>query len=114
MIVRTALRAGVILLALACPLSAQEPQPVRILATYFSQDGGVDLDFAWRFAPGEVIGAQAPQFDDTHWVALKPQLTAADVPPSGWPGVGWFRRHLLVDPSVQGRPVAVRIASTGL
>lgn len=114
MIIRKTLCAGAILGALAFPLSAQEPKPVRILASYLSQDGGVDLDFAWRFAPGDGAGLQSRQLDDTHWVPVKPQLTAADLPPERWPGVGWFRRHLLIDPSLQGRPVAIRITSTGL
>jgi hypothetical protein len=114
MINRRTLGAVALVAALACRLSAQEPQPVRILASYLSQDGGVDLDFAWRFAPGDGVGLQAALLDDSQWVSLRPQLTDADLPPSRWSGAGWFRRHLLIAPSLQGRPVAIRISSPGL
>jgi Stage II sporulation protein E (SpoIIE)/7TM diverse intracellular signalling len=114
MISRNTMCAGVLVMAFAGSLSAQEPKPVKILATYLAQDGGIDLDFAWRFAPGDDAGLQSPQLDDSRWVPVKPQLTQADLPAGSWPGVGWFRRHLLIDPLVQGRPIAIRIAATGL
>ncbi len=44
---------------------------------------------------------------------MKPGLAAGELPPGGWPGVGWFRRHLLVEPALQGRTVALRFAAPG-
>ncbi|HEV8266592.1 MAG TPA: 7TM diverse intracellular signaling domain-containing protein, partial [Thermoanaerobaculia bacterium] len=44
---------------------------------------------------------------------MKPALAPEDRPPEGWPGSGWFRRHFLVDPGLQGRPVALRVAAPG-
>lgn len=114
MINRNTLSVAAILGALALSLSAQEPQPVRLLASYISQDSGVDLNFAWRFAPGDGAGFEASQFDDSRWVPVRPLLTDADLPPARWQGVGWFRRHLLIDPTLQGRPVAIRIVSAGV
>src|SRR5258708_35162569 len=112
MMMRKTVGGGAILGALAFSLSAQEPKPVRILASYLSQDGGVDLDFAWRFLAGDGVGFQSPQLDDSHWVPVKPQLTEADLAPAQWLGVGWVRRPLVIDPSPQGRPLAPRLAST--
>ena len=114
MINRNTLCAAAILAALSLSLPAQEPQPVELLASYISRDSGVDLDFAWRFAPGDGAGLEASQLDDSRWLPVGPLLTDADLPPARWQGVGWFRRHLLIDTTLQGRPVAIRIASAGL
>ena len=62
---------------------------------------------------GRRTGREAPGFDDSRWPAVKPGLAAGELPPGGWPGVGWFRRHLLVEPALQGRTVALRFAAPG-
>ncbi|MEA2162322.1 MAG: two-component system, sensor histidine kinase ChiS [Thermoanaerobaculia bacterium] len=106
--------AGSILALLAFAAAAQEPQPARISATFLAADGGVDLDFAWRSISGDGAQFQSPELDDAGWIAVNPRLTSSDLPPGRWTGVGWFRRHLLIDPSLQRRPVALRIAAPGL
>jgi serine phosphatase RsbU (regulator of sigma subunit) len=34
-------------------------------------------------------------------------------PRDGWPGTGWFRRHLRIEPAMRGVPLAVRVESPG-
>ena len=93
---------------------AQEPQPSRIHASYLNDPSGISLALAWRFAPGDGAGRELPQFDDDGWRAVRPQIPAADLAPAEWPGVGWFRRHLLIDPALQHRPVALRLEAPGV
>jgi hypothetical protein len=95
------------------PLAAQEPEPATLSASSFSEPGGVSFTRAWKFAPGDAPGREAPGFDDAHWLPVKPGMAAAELPPGGWPGVGWFRRHLLVEPAIQGRMYALRLAAPG-
>lgn len=112
--VRKLVGAASLLLALAgLPLAAQEPQPARIRVSSISDLDGVGLTFAWRFAPGDGPGWEAPGFDDARWLPVKPGMAAGDLPPGGWPGVGWFRRHFLVEPALQGRTLALRLAARG-
>ncbi|MFI5180644.1 MAG: SpoIIE family protein phosphatase [Thermoanaerobaculia bacterium] len=103
-----------LLLAVASlPLAAQESRPARIRVSSISDPEGVGLTFAWRFAPGDGAGREAPGFDDSRWTALKPGLAAGEIPQGGWPGTGWFRRHLLVEPALQGKILALRLAAPG-
>ena len=98
---------------LAPALSAQEPEPVRLLPAYFSDPNGVLLDFAWRFAPGDGVDRALPGFDDSAWAAMKPSLSAGELPEDRWTGVGWFRRHVVVEAALEGRPIALRFAAPG-
>jgi serine phosphatase RsbU (regulator of sigma subunit) len=107
-------RAAVFLLPLtSAPLIAQEPEPARIRVEHLSNPDGVGLSFAWRFAPGDGPARETPGFDDSRWLAVRPGLARGELPPGGWPGVGWFRRHLLVDPAAQKRAVALRFEAPG-
>lgn len=100
---------------LTLPLLAQEPKPARILPSSFRPpDGIVQLSLAWRYAAGDDPQRALPQFDDSRWQTRAPQMKAADLHTSDWSGVGWFRRHFVIDPILQSRPLALRIASPGL
>lgn len=93
---------------IALPAFAQEPQPARIGASALNGPGGVELTLAWRFAPGDAADRALPQFDDSKWRTASPQQIAS------WSGIGWFRRHLLIDPVLQGRRIALRFESPEL
>jgi serine phosphatase RsbU (regulator of sigma subunit) len=111
---RHAARTALAALALAAlPLRAQEPKPARLQRSLLTLPDGVALDFAWRFAPGDGEGRAAPGFDDSRWIPVVPALGPGALPAGAWPGVGWFRRHLMAAPDLQGRTLAVRIATTG-
>lgn len=111
---RIASRAATLLLALAAlRLDAQEPEPARIRASNLSNPDGVDLTFAWRYAPGDSPGRELPGFADALWPPVRPVMRAGDSPPGGWQGVGWFRRHLVVEPALQRRTLAIRLDVLG-
>jgi sigma-B regulation protein RsbU (phosphoserine phosphatase) len=99
--------------ALALPVMAQEPRPVRLSASTFDGAGQVELDYAWRYAPGDGPGRESPAFDDARWIPVKPALASTDLSPGRWSSVGWFRRHLLVSPDLQSRTLALRFAAPG-
>lgn len=101
-----------VLLPAAVPARAQEPQPVRVRASGIADAGGLQLRFAWRYAPGDAPGREAPGLDDSGWRPVVPAMPAGGVP-DDWDGVGWFRRHLLVEPALQGRTLALRFAAPG-
>ena len=103
---------GLLSWVLALPLAAQEPHPVRLLDSSFNEEAGeVELSLAWRYAPGDGPGRESPGYDDSHWIPVRPALTAADLGP--WKGVGWFRRHLRISPGLQSKTLALRFAAPG-
>jgi hypothetical protein len=102
---------------LACmatpPLLCQEPLPVQLSLVNFEQTDAVDLDYAWRFAPGDVQGSESTSCDDSRWAPVRPALTSADPLSDRWSGLGWFRRHLEIEPGLQGRTLELRFVSLG-
>ena len=73
----------------------------------------VNLDAGWRFIRQDVAGAQAVGFDDSAWQALSLPHTwnAEDGQDGGnheYRGVGWYRRHLTVDPQDAGKSLFLR------
>lgn len=108
------LRAVWIVMLAALPLAAQEPNPVKLRATAFiSFDGVVELTLPWRYAPGDDPRRAAAGFDDSQWRTMPPRMLPNDLRAEEWQGVGWFRRHLLVDPVIQSQTIALRITSPG-
>lgn len=89
----------------------QEPEPSRL--TQLGEEGLVVLTLAWRYHPGDDPRWADPAFDDTGWETVEPQMPAGKLPRQGWPGTGWFRRHLRVNPSLWGKPLVVRVATPG-
>ncbi len=101
-----------LLLLAASPGRAQEPDPVRLTASQLADAEVVSLTRAWRYAPGDAPGREAAALDDSGWPPVLPAM-AGDGVPGDWPGVGWFRRHLRVDPSLRRRPLALRLETAG-
>jgi beta-galactosidase len=80
----------------------QEPPRVR----YTINDG-------WRYADGPIDGAARPGHEDTGWERVDlPHTWNADAAAAEDPdyrrGVGWYRRSLDLDPSLEGRRIFVR------
>ena len=107
------LRIAALALLLGSALAAhgQEPNPVRI--TDLGEEGLKLLTFAWRYHPGDDPRWADPAFDDTGWEPVEPQMPAGKLPRQGWSGTGWFRRHLVIDPELLGRPLVIRVATPG-
>lgn len=100
-------------IALASAVLAQEPKPATVLPTWFADPEGTRLDLAWRYAPGDDPRRAQPGYDDSNWASVRPAMMEDQRPPGGWPGVGWFRRHLEVDPEIRGRRVAMQLRAPG-
>ncbi|TAM51796.1 MAG: hypothetical protein EPN53_06425 [Acidobacteria bacterium] len=111
------LRIAVLVLALATVAVAahgQEPKPASLTVQGFaSNPDGVQLTFAWRFHPGDDPAWAEPAFDDANWEPVVPAMTPGQLPSGGWPGLGWFRRHLRVEPALDGAPLVVRVEAAG-
>ena len=109
--VKVLLLPALLLFGVGGPARAQEPKPARVRASQVAGSEGLVLRFAWRYAPGDAAGREVPGHDDSTWQVVLPALS--DGAPPGWPGIGWFRRHLLVEPALQGSALALRLETPG-
>jgi serine phosphatase RsbU (regulator of sigma subunit) len=92
----------------------QEPRPATLDAGAIAVSGGIELTYAWRFHPGDDARWADPAFDDAGWAPVAPGMSPGELPRAGWPGVGWFRRHLLLGPGPWGSPLVMRLDEVGV
>ena len=80
----------------------------------FQNKGGIiELLDLWKFAPGDHPSWADPATNDAAWEEVRSRLPVEDSLPPGWNGIGWFRLHLEVDSSLQGRALAIVVRQTG-
>jgi len=83
-------------------------QAIRISAADMnSPDQTIYLTDTWRFKAGDSLQWSQPGWNDSGWQQVSTLLGPSDLPFIDWPGIGWFRLHLVVDSSLAGRPLAV-------
>ncbi len=68
----------------------------------------INLDLGWRFIRQDVGGAPTNGFDDSKWTSLDlphtwNNLDGQDGGNGYYRGIGWYRRHFMVDASAAGR-----------
>lgn len=99
---------------LAAAPAARGQAPARIRRASFAEEGVMVLVLPWRYHSGDDPRWAEPTFVDTGWEAVEPQMLAGErLPSEGWQGAGWFRRHLLVDRELWGKPLVIRVESSG-
>lgn len=108
------------------------PPPSNRVEVFLSGDPTSNPDAAgWRFYKGDVIGAQAPSFDDSAdpadasdagsaWTSVDVPYTWNQIdgqeglpPPPQTPvyyrGIGWFRKHYTIPGSMTGKRIYLQI-----
>ena len=95
--------------ATAAPAWAQ-PEAVTLSADVLA--AGEPLTEGWRYHPGDDPSWASPGLDDSGWERIDSGLSA-DAMPAGWPGIGWFRLRLSLDPELEGAEVAFEIDQEG-
>jgi hypothetical protein len=73
----------------------------------------VVLSKAWSYHPSDDPDWADPAFDDSAWPLVKPDLEDRDAIPGGWPGIGWFRRRVMLDPAAASTTVGVQTLQAG-
>ncbi|MDD1750542.1 MAG: hypothetical protein LUO89_11790, partial [Methanothrix sp.] len=67
----------------------------------------------WRYQTGDNRDWARADFDDRQWNIAYARLTNDQKPETGWNGIGWFRTRLVVDSSLWGVPLGLRMNQTG-
>ncbi len=99
--------------------AAAEPQSAQISSNPPVPAGRlyVDMDFGWRFNRGDSGSAMIPELDETNWRQLDVPHDWSSEGPFGPEyssgngfapaGVGWYRKHFTLAPSLQDKRVAI-------
>ena len=61
----------------------------------------------WKLSTSDSAAFAQPDYDDSHWEAHSTYLGPSDLAFIDWKGVGWFRKKIVVDSSLAGRPLAL-------
>ena len=98
----------------------------RVLSAYSleaaEEDGrGIPLSGTWRFRLGDDPVWRSSTMSDTDWVQLDPGKPFPDslvqrvreMERRGTPAIAWLRLHLVVDPTLIGKPLALSYAPNG-
>ncbi|WP_161632069.1 carbohydrate-binding protein [Nakamurella lactea] len=75
----------------------------------------IDLNPGWKFTRTDVPGAERPDFDATTWQDVSaPHTWNADDGADGgddyFRGIGWYRRHYTVPPTLDGKQLYLQFA----
>ncbi len=69
----------------------------------------VDLDPSWLFLEQDAQGAQAPTYNDSAWTPVTVphnwDITQGETGGQYYQGASWYRRHTIVDTSLQGKTI---------
>ena len=57
----------------------------------------------WRYNAGDSIIWASPDFDDSEWELVNPYLEMSTPEAKNWMGIGWFRKVIRIDSSLQNR-----------
>ena len=71
------------------------------------------LGQGWRYHPGDDPMWADPSFDDSSWPEVSSNLMHPDRVPGGWPGIGWFRRSVRIDPGVESSTFGLSTEQVG-
>ena len=71
------------------------------------EEGGITLDKAWKFHPGDDPAWSNPGYDDSIWENLNPTLELHHLPQVREAQIGWFRLKMDVDSSLADERVTM-------
>jgi serine phosphatase RsbU (regulator of sigma subunit) len=75
--------------------------------------GRIELLENWRYHSGDDSSWSNRDYFDQNWPAVNPILDPNTFPTPAWQGIGWFRLHVTVDPSLWNVPLALYMNQAG-
>ncbi|MFC2088934.1 SpoIIE family protein phosphatase [Calditrichota bacterium] len=89
--------------------SSDQSIQITINTDTFIESPQIQLwDYMWKYHPGDNPEWASPEFDDTEWDLIDPELRPVEITRSGWQGVGWFRLHIKIDSSSSNFSLAIK------
>lgn len=73
----------------------------------------IRLDMPWRYHTGDSAIWASKDFDDSKWDTVKTRLQVNDSLLNIWNGIGWFRKYIKIDSSLQNKTIGLIFAQDG-
>ena len=73
----------------------------------------VALDKYWKFHNGDDSAWALPSFDDSKWDSVNTKLTFGKKDSNIFKGIGWFRIHIFLNPSLNNTPLCLLLDQDG-
>ncbi len=93
-------------------LLASSLKPARLYADSLKKRS-TTLSFPWKFHPGDNLQWANKDFDDSDWDTMRTTIVVGKQDFKNWNGIGWFRRTVIIDSSLQNVPVAFIVRHPG-
>lgn len=74
---------------------------------------GIEINQFWKYQPGDDTVWARPDFDDSTWDTLSPQLDLEELEPDVFDGTAWFRIRLRIDSSLRNKTYALLMLQQG-
>ena len=71
------------------------------------------LNMAWRYHEGDSAIWANPDYNDLNWDTVSTRIPMADSLEGEWKGIGWFRKHIRIDSSLQNKLLGLTITQEG-
>lgn len=71
------------------------------------------VDVKWRYNTGDDSTWASPDFDDGDWELVNPYLEMSTPEAKRWEGIGWFRKVIRIDSSLQNKSVGIYLHQDG-
>jgi len=91
----------------------QQQQVTYLSADSLKKHQSIWLTNNWKFHSGDNHKWANPTYDDRSWKVVSTGLRQNEIAEVGWQGIGWFRRHLVVDSTLWHLPLAIDIEQAG-
>ncbi len=73
----------------------------------------IRLNMPWRYHTGDSAIWASKYFDDSKWDTVKTRLQVNDSLLNDWKGIGWFRKYIKIDSSLQNKTIGLIFTQDG-
>jgi len=77
------------------------------------KDDHISLNKVWKYSPGDNLSWAAKSYNDSSWDTLNTNLRWGEYDISKWNGIGWFRKILKIDTTLQNKSVGLSLRHWG-
>lgn len=87
--------------------------PKYFISSDLLEEGSSYFNVPWKYFPGDNLEWAASDYDDKSWGLIYPELRPDQFTDLDWPGVGWFRLHIVIDSALIDLPLGISIWQAG-
>ena len=95
------------------PLKSQAEEPLKLSSEIIGGSQSKLIHSDWKYQPGDNASWSGMEVDDDSWEIISSALYLDNLPKTGWSGIGWFRKKILIDSSLINQPIGMQFFQAG-